>query len=225
MTNPRFLVAFRIWISRHRDEVIVILSVFPPAFLAVAIVTPHHWLWWAPFGISQLALILAARVPHYGHFLQILDSLQTTVFKVLGLSPGDRITIHLLHSKWREKYIQVTNYPDTRRGSGRIYSFRQGIVGRAFTSGTCLSYSVPNGTDFIEAMTTDWHFTHPEAQRLTKRGSYLAYPLGFDYPYPRAVLYLDSADAERFTRTTKPEFEHKLRDLFGGQFESILSRI
>jgi hypothetical protein len=224
MTNPRFLVALRTWVLRHRDEVIVALAVFPPAFLAVAILT-LHWGWWVVFGVSQALLVVAGRIPHYGGFVQILESLQTTVFKILDLRNGDRITIHLLHSKWREKYIQLTNYPDTHRGSGRIYSFRHGIVGRTFTSNLCLVYPVPEGIDFVEAMKTDWQFTHEEALRLTVRGSYMSYPLGREYPYPRAVLYMDSADPQRFTEETKPQYKEKLHDLFSGQFESILSMI
>ena len=191
-------------LSRHRAVSIAILSTIGSALAGLAFQNGS-----VALGLGALCLIfliaLTGAIPDRYGAADLVQFSLPAIFRVLGLNEQtDRIAVHHLRSVRSRQYEQLTDYyPDGgRRTRGRVFSFDQGIVGKAFKNRALRSYVVPSGKTTAEAMVEDWSFSPEEVARLDQsRHSYWAFPIGQEGPYPKAVLYMDSADPARFDAT------------------------
>ena len=188
-------------LSRHRAVGIAILSTVASALIGLALVDGSPLI--GAVGMVLIFLIaLTGAIPERYGAADLVEFSLPALFRVLELDQQtDRVAVHHLRSGRRREYEQLTDYfPDQhKRTRGRVYSFDQGIVGKVFKNKVMRHYVIPAGMTTPDALAEDWSFSPEEVARLShKPRSYFAYPIGQEGAYPKAVLYMDSSDPDRF---------------------------
>lgn len=192
---------------------------------------------------AVLLMLLAGAVPPEYAAAERFDYLLPVMHHVLGLTKGDRMAVHRLHRFPSLGYEQITDYydgPPTKRAResqgepddqkplkhsvGRRFSISHGIVAQSLSHpGHPIAWAVPSDQKFSEAMIDRWFFTEEEAARITPdRRSFLAFPIGRDGEYAKAVLYADSANAATFGEPAGKEAIARINDLFEGALNNAL---
>lgn len=215
------VVAF---LARHRVAVIAVFGVMAPIFYLHWTQTKQIWPWFCFFAISMILLILSALVPARYEKLRLIGVILPTIHQVLGLNDNERVTVHHIKSWRRERYEQLLNYyPGKYGGRGRIFSFSHGIAGECFKKMESQCYSIPPGVTFEDAMRNRWNFGADELQRLTKdRRSFCVIPIAKAESRAKAVLYLDSPDAQRFAEADFDPIRMKVESLFLPLLQELL---
>lgn len=207
---------------------VTLLSPSPIIFLHLGLTLPYkQWLWFLCAFLSYVFLIIAAIAPRQYATITLLDTILPSIHKTLKLKENDdRITIHYLQSRKKEKYVQLTNYFPTKTGAGRVFSIRKGVVGRCFTRKTALATSLPKNRSPVEVLPGEWGYTNDEVGYLKQdRHSYFAFPIGEESDFARAVLYMDSSDPDRFTSTNESEITQKIETFFLPILKQIFKKI
>ncbi len=218
-----YWMRFQRFLARNRTALVAILSPFPFFFLSLALT--KHQAFWIAAGASYALLVLAAVAPQQYARIELVDTIQPSIFDVCGLKNGDRVTIHrICTGYWRkERYEQLTNYYPYAPGQGRTTSLGKGIVGRCFTQRLPRTWSVPRNKTLAEAVPAEWNFTAAEVAHLSQdRRSFFVHPIGSEGDHARAVLYMDSADSDRFTETSAAVVADKVKRLFLPILEKVL---
>lgn len=214
-------------LARQRSIALAVLSALTAIPMAFVSQTQAHWSWWVVFAGLLFLMVLAGTVPARYAAEPMLAYMLPTIHKLLELAPSDRVTVHHLKSASNQTYEQLTEYhpPPDRPSRGRTFTFSHGIVGQCFKTIHPLSWAVPAGKGFDEAMVDRWSFSQDELGRLTRdRRSFMVYPLGQDGPFARAVLYFDSASPERFCESNGSEHRKRIQEYFQPQLTEALRR-
>lgn len=184
--------------------------------------------------VAVALMILAGAVPEEYAAAERFDLLLPAIHRVLGLEKGDRIAVHRLHKFPSLGYEQITDYYDgptdpadqkrVKHTVGRRYSISHGIVAQSLSHpGHPIAWAIPEGQDFNDAMMDRWFFTEEEAKRIASdRQSFLAFPIGRDGEYAKAVLYADSSKAKTFGGSAGQTAIREIDDVFGRTLENAL---
>lgn len=212
-------------LAQYKTTFVALFSVASPLFF-MQIKQEGQGLSWPfllLFAASMAVLVAASLAPGRYARLERLETVLSTIHKVLELKDDERITVHHIKSRRRQKYEQLVDYfPRKHGGRGRVYNFTHGIVGRCIMNMGTHFYSMPEGMEFKEAMNKEWQFGPEELDRLTRRKSYFALAIVNSRNRAKAVLFMDSPDRERFTSENAKVVERKVRSLFLPILEEIL---
>jgi hypothetical protein len=222
------LFRIRAFLADHRTAIAAMFGVFASPFLAQffraldsqSAPSIPPWLWLVGFVLSYVVVVVASTSPSQYAKIELLEAMLPTISAVLELDPTtDRLTVHHLKNKRRERYEQLTNYYPTNTGKGRPFSFSHGIVGSVLKTRKPRSYVIQDGVTLEEAMQTDWGFSEEELARLNHESkSFYAYPIGGD-GVAKAVLYIDS----KTTRLANSKaLTDKIENYFRRQLEAII---
>ncbi len=213
-------------IARHRPVVLALLSSGASAAVGIYFQHPQETVFGYVSVVLVFLIVLSGIVPSRYAAAELLTFMLPAMYKVLELSGDDRITVHHLKSTWwRQTYEQLTEYhPDPKRPTrGRVFPLSHGIVAQCFHNGQPVFWSMPEGKTFEDAMTDRWTFTEEQRKKLRQdRRSFMAYPLGQEGPYARAVLYMDSADSKRFSAETFEGYKRHIEEYFLPQLKEAL---
>jgi hypothetical protein len=219
------------FVARHRAVSLAILSAVASVLLGLAVTEATRpesaaWTWWLLGGAAVGLIVLAGAVPSEYVAAERLDFILPVIHKVLNLAPEDRLTVHRVRSLPRRGYEQITEYypPQRKRTRGRTFGLNHGIVAHVLAHpGEPDAWDVPDDQSFEEAMLRRWSFNPAEMRSLTPdRKSFLAYPIGQDREWARAVLYIDSPRAETFRGAAGQAAIERIRDTFDAQLVHAL---
>lgn len=101
-----------------------------------------------------------------------------------------------------DSVTQVTNYVAERvrqrKGKGRQFSSKSGVVGAAIQQHQIAHSALPKGVGMVQHLITRWNYSKEEAQSLTSdRKSWIAVPIG-EPGNLLCVIFCDSAHADFF---------------------------
>lgn len=214
--------------ASHRTASIALISPFLIIFINLELSLGHNWVWLSCIVLSYILIIVVATAPQQYATISLLDTILPSIYKVCRLSDNDRVTLHYLRSRKKEKeqYEQLTNYFPSGTGQGRVFNLRKGIVGRCFICKEVLSTSLPQNQDLTEVFPKEWGYTAEEAGHLRQdRRSYFAFPIDEEGGFARAVLYMDSANSDRFTSANNDDITEKIKSLFLPLLEQVLKKL
>jgi hypothetical protein len=208
-----------------RKAIVEALSVVPP--IAAGVVTGLLALSdraKTPFGIVLLAsagwLALASCVKVLHAHRQDRDHKQSdehdglraalyVLHGIVSAAGGDcrlRVTVHRVVPRKKgnpaEELEQLLPYVGGRGGSGRTFSIRSGIIGRAAREQKLIAASrqLEDWEAFVAELVRTWGYTDAEARaRTTDRRSWCAVPILDRKQETAAVVYLDSDLPDYFT--------------------------
>lgn len=205
-------------LARHRASALSVLSVV--ASVAAAMAAQHGKLdaWaWVALGTFALIILASAVDTRYAN-AAILAALLPAIHRALGLSEHERIAVHHIRGiRTHNAYEQLTDYYPQASGAvrGRRFPLSHGIVGQCFQNRRAYCWAIPAGQTFEGAMKERWSFNEEELVRLTRdRTSFMTVPIGQEGIHAKAVLYLDSPDASRFTEQRLPELSRSVESVF-----------
>lgn len=209
-------------LAQHRAATIALASV--GITLLVAFVDNlSGWILLPLLALLVFAVASAGLAPSRYELVPVLELIQQSMYRVLELSDGDRLTIHCVTNLAKEEFEQLTEYfPIPARSSrGRRFGFSYGIVGQCIKNNSLKRYSIDPGVSFGDAMRERWNFTEKELAGLTSdRRSFMAIPVGRYGDVAQAVIYFDSRIDQRFTES----MGNKVTECFLPQLQELLKR-
>ena len=186
--------SFLAFLAQYRIAIVTLLSVISPLFYGNWIQTKSPWPWLWLFAVTMLVLLLATLTPERYAQSKLVERLLPAIHRVFDMADTERVTVHILKSRRKERYEQLVDYhPRKYGGRGRSFPFSHGIVGECFKKMGAQWYSILDGETFEQAMARRWNFAPEELGRLRKdRRSFFAIAIGKSSDRAKAVVYLDS---------------------------------
>jgi hypothetical protein len=146
--------------------------------------------------LNEYASALNAELSRLAHAERVRDRMIAAVEELLDTQPADlRATVHIQDALYVSALYQLVDYWPRGRGSGRRFSARFGILGRAWR----LEQSQHNGDIEVSELIERWGMTQEEAADAARgRKSFVCILLRHEQTRV-GVLYMDAPRAGAFS--------------------------
>jgi len=126
--------------------------------------------------------------------------------------PGLRCTIHIPDVIFTQSMYQLMDYYPSGGGSGRAWSFRYGIIGKAWRSGESTTQGSVSTDE--EELISKWGMTREEASAAARyRKSFSCVILRDEHETAVAIFYMDSTEKNAFGMLETTEAQKAFHDV------------